>query len=372
MVPAHKGAGGRDERLRQMCTSFADLPVDVLAVIGAHLGLKGTWRSVDEVVRDQAALAMASRCTERLSELMAAELVSEAHGLTGCVRRVPIVEPKVPPLLDRILETVDERSTMANLRDAASECGVPSARSKCETWRRIVDEVAKRSELVKERERRLHAFRSHAPHSPVLENPVPHGYRERALEPQRLTATGARDRFVLTDKDLRGLPCQLLQNPYRRSAAPMRMYKVSDLRSIATAKYGGIEFVGTKREERQRRSGAMIEARRGIEDRRRAKLVDALRERGCELRSDSRLCAQYINTGHGDVARIADTMAEMKFCFEHTRYAEILDENILNMRDAGERFDIREESHFARSQAIMEFKLAGQNLHLMPAHLANV
>ncbi len=49
-------------------------------------------------------------------------------------------------------------------------------------------------------------------------------------------------------------------------------------------------------------------------------LIAALRERGCLLRSDSRLCSRYILNGVGNADEIADTMCEMAFFFKHTPY----------------------------------------------------
>ena len=47
---------------------------------------------------------------------------------------------------------------------------------------------------------------------------------------------------------------------------------------------------------------------------------------GCELRSDSRLCEDYIRDGCGNPREIAGVMAEMKFYYEHTEYEAIKDE----------------------------------------------
>lgn len=49
-------------------------------------------------------------------------------------------------------------------------------------------------------------------------------------------------------------------------------------------------------------------------------LKAALALRGLELRSDSRLCEQYIWFGEGDIDRLVDTMEEMRFYFAHTSY----------------------------------------------------
>ena len=54
-------------------------------------------------------------------------------------------------------------------------------------------------------------------------------------------------------------------------------------------------------------------------------LVAALRNVGCELRDDSRLCEAYIDYGHGNLQNICSIMAEMKFYYDHTDYASILE-----------------------------------------------
>ena len=352
--------------------TFADLPRDVLDVIGAHLGLKDTWRSVDEVVRDQAALAMASRLTEPLAEILAADLAREALDVHASGAYKPIAKPVVPDPLDDIRESVGPASSMRELREAARRCGVPCARSKADLWARVSDALRDRQALVRERAAQLESFENGPANQPVLANPVPERLRARVLEPQCLTATGARDRFVLTDRDLRGLPCALRTNPYSRSAAPMRLYRISDLRTVAERKHGGIEFIEGKRAARVRRGATVSEALQRAKGEREAALTEALRSRGCELRDDSRLCSRYIDTGRGDVDDIANTMAEMRFCFAHTRYLEILDDNIQSMRDAGERFDFYEETALAREQAIDEYVRNGRSLHLLPAHLRDV
>lgn len=46
----------------------------------------------------------------------------------------------------------------------------------------------------------------------------------------------------------------------------------------------------------------------------------ALAARGLELRSDSRLCEQYIWFGKGSLDKLVNTMEEMRFYFTHTSY----------------------------------------------------
>jgi hypothetical protein len=70
-----------------------------------------------------------------------------------------------------------------------------------------------------------------------------------------------------------------------------------------------------------------VVAREVERQQRKNQLVMALAERGLELRSDSTLCERYIN---GDQAytlqNLVNIMDEMRFYFNHTRYAEFYDD----------------------------------------------
>lgn len=347
-------------------SSFADLPPEIVEKIAAYLGLRDTWRSVDEVVRDHAALAMTSRCVRPLASLLADQLADAVH---GDARRgvVAVPRPVVPDSLDHV--DVSETSSMADLRAAARKCGIKCARSRAALYRAVRAELDARPAAVMYQAERRDAFDSQEPPPPVPENPVPVKYRRRVLEPQCMSAKGAKARFALTDTDLAALPEILKPNPYFSSAAPMRLFRVRDLRDVARQKHNdpaGVERAKRARSERASRARDSAESVREV---RRAKLEAALEERGCELRADSKLCDAYIGTGRGDVQVIADVMAEMKFVHEHTRYAQILHDNIEEMREMGERYDVNAESFFARRAAIEEFVAAGVDMHLLPLHL---
>jgi hypothetical protein len=79
------------------------------------------------------------------------------------------------------------------------------------------------------------------------------------------------------------------------------------------------------------------------EQERRAALTDALAQHGLALRSDSRLCDQFIQgQGDQDLGRVVTTMRQMDFLFRHTQYARIADRM---MQDAYE--DARESVRYA-------------------------
>lgn len=367
MTASDGDPGVEDDRPRTS-TTVRDLPDDVIDSIAYHLGLEGTWRAFDEVVRDQAALAMAGRAMRPFADRLALQ-IRRHLGIHERVDVVHVTRPVVPDRL-QIDAGIGPRSSMNELREAAAKCGLArAARSREETWARIRDAIADNADLIERRTERRRAYDEGDRPDPVAVNPVPVGMRARAIDPQRLTAKGARERFVLTERDLEGVPALLRRNPHYSSASPMRLFLVRDLRRIAESKYGGIAFVADQRRAREARSERATRASAVARENRRETLERALAARGCELRADSRLCAAYLRTGQGDADSIARTMCEMKFCHERTRYREILDEIVEESRVWGCRYDIHDASRLARQMAIDEFVALGNDLHLVPMHL---
>jgi hypothetical protein len=345
--------------------AIVDLPDDLLRAIGDRLGVDGGWRSLDEVARDQAALAMAARCLRPLADVLARD-IRAALGLGGEAGFLARQRPAVP--CEHVCD-VTNGSSMADVRAAAKACGIACARSRAETLERIREAVARRECLIEEREFQVARFDAADVYPPVPRSPVPHEMRDRTREVQRLTGSRAREAFGLTADDLRCVPALLKCNPVFKSAAPMRLFRVRDLRDAALRKHGSRDGLERYLGKRSIRSERMVRAASEARGSRYAKLERALSERGCEVRTDSRLCSMFLATGHGDLEEIADTMEEMKFCFEHTRYTEILDENIAAMREVGERYNMHEESSFARQMAIGEYLTNGGDVHLVPLHL---
>lgn len=87
-------------------------------------------------------------------------------------------------------------------------------------------------------------------------------------------------------------------------------------------------------------------------DVRRAVLEHELKQVGCTLRRDSRLCMGYLNFGVGDVKKVAITMAEMKFFFRHTDYKEIHNAMYEDARRSRRPFDAFAESKNAKHWAL--------------------
>ncbi len=85
-----------------------------------------------------------------------------------------------------------------------------------------------------------------------------------------LSATSARERYVLTERDLAGLPHRLTSNPKNRRFAPMKLYKETDLYRLALRKYKsaiGFEAAYNKRQKRSEAGRKAAETkRRRLED----------------------------------------------------------------------------------------------------------
>lgn len=65
--------------------------------------------------------------------------------------------------------------------------------------------------------------------------------------------------------------------------------------------------------------------RRSKKDIRRDELISALHARGLELRNDSRLCEEYINSGNEDINYVVKRMCEMKYLHEYIDFNHYYD-----------------------------------------------
>jgi len=240
-----------------------------------------------------------------------------------------------------------------------------SARNKAAMWANI---TAALEESHREYEKNIQSLREHATKPPPkLPTCFIRKEARKEIEEMRaklITATRAKSEYLLNEKDLDNLACNLKRNPHYRSAAPMRLYRVVDVINAAHMKHSGkLEKARARRiESAQKRvnkhahnvesvhasletlgvdinrlsgfSSHTVTLLQNITARniemtvcnvhecwtRLIRLERALEQRGCSLRSDSRLCQAYIDYGHGNVSSIVNTMNEMRFFFGHTGY----------------------------------------------------
>ena len=186
--------------------------------------------------------------------------------------------------------------------------------------------------------------------------------------------------YKLTKKDLHGISHQRRKNPFFPRAPSSRVYIMNDVMHCFVRKHGPGSPVRQTRLERaldvlrhEQRSVTIVRrqqgrlrhveayiAKSGGEDNvameavtaeinafihgnltykqidaaidharavhvRKVELTKRLSEVGCKLRSDSRLCDQYIADGVGDISFIVETMQEMKFFYGQTDYARLVE-----------------------------------------------
>lgn len=81
-------------------------------------------------------------------------------------------------------------------------------------------------------------------------------------------------------------------------------------------------------------------------------LTMLLEARGCKLRSDSRLCQEYITHGNYNPVAIVNIMVEMAFYYDHTSYLIDYEDEKYNCLEYRGRYDPDEVSESAKSRAL--------------------
>jgi len=181
----------------------------------------------------------------------------------------------------------------------------------------------------------------------------------------------ARAQYAVTDADLDGVPHVRACNPYYRRAAPTYVYVRKFVEIVSYRKHGGPEGLAAKKQRNMaiaakrnmtlaKKHAALEELEKERETKRAAarqeresQLVEALRERGLERRSDSRLCDEYVEgRSEYDLDHIVDIMEEMRFYYRRTRYVHHVKRIKNEHREWGERWRHDEVSEDAKERAL--------------------
>jgi hypothetical protein len=182
-----------------------------------------------------------------------------------------------------------------------------------------------------------------------------------------ITKTEAKTQYGL--KDLTGVPCDVRRKYTLYARADLDRHAVTTfgsrrawLRSLAQHDSRVKKLAATKKQKRdeheaflQTLSPAFATYAKFVDLKAKPKselevcserfdeLVDALKQRDLELRTDSHLCKLYIASGVGIVGRIVDTMEEMAFLFKHTEYLGRCSDSIEEMHEDLDDWYPREE-----------------------------
>ena len=172
----------------------------------------------------------------------------------------------------------------------------------------------------------------------------------------KITQSTAISDFMLAKKDLESIPCQFVRNPHYRSAPDMKLFKLSAIMDLTRAKYGSSQNMSQIADKKRMAAVTRHENKKKKELSRTQDLTSALKSKGLDMRTDSRLCEEYCRKGKGDVEDIAVTMEQMKFFHENTEYRKCFRKIVSDHRDFGDRYDHDEVSGMAKVQAIKLFK----------------
>jgi hypothetical protein len=217
---------------------------------------------------------------------------------------------------------------------------------------------------------------------------------------RKITASTAKSVHRLSEKDLEKLNCDYVDNPHYRSGPSMRLYRLIDVEKAVKEKYGSKkardelfknkDLASSKRNETRLQNIAIrknaIDAEIIAVNRNRLfaysdyaansyhnnritaeiaiinirlcwnrynELNNALNAQNCELRADSKLCADYLNCcSEYNLGEIVEIMVEMKFLFQYTNYSQIR-QNLYRSGNYMYR-DASEISEMAKKQAIRQ------------------
>lgn len=297
--------------------TFFDLPTDILKLIAIHLLNENILTTPYLINQDAVNIAQ----------------VSKPGNTYYKTTLLPILHQKYKkPSMDHL--------SLQNLNDILKSFGIASLKTKTLATRALAD---------------LNQY-----HASIVINKW-----------NKVPKTIAMKEYKLTDKDLTNIPYESLRNPHYSSRNEMMLYPRYLLALASSRKWGTVENLMGKKIKQQQASEKRKNTIKNNKNNRIKVLTDALEKRGLSLRSDSRLCSQYIlNGGSLSLEKVVDTMEEMNFYYNHTRYKEIYGNIIQKMLEYKGRFDKDEVSEDAKSEALDLFLKNNDNYDkLLPVSL---
>jgi len=136
-----------------------------------------------------------------------------------------------------------------------------------------------------------------------------------------MTKTRIKSEFFLNDKDLENVNNITTKNPHYRSQS-MYLYNLYDAKKKFVEKYGDDEPMEEKQQKlllkKIERGKRVINSKEKITDTRKKLLETKMAEKRLEIRSDSKLCAGFINgTIKEDVDDVVERMCQVKYLFDY-------------------------------------------------------
>lgn len=182
--------------------------------------------------------------------------------------------------------------------------------------------------------------------------------------------TAARKEYALTEADLAAVPHVMVSgNPCSGRPSSKFLYVRRFLCAVSHRKHGGTDGLAAKKERNAaiagKRRATLAERRTALDQERvaaqearkerEARLVAALRERGLVRRGDSRVCNEYVATGHRDLELVVDTMDEMRFYHTRTDYIQHIKRIKDEYRESYQWWEHDEVSAKAKRRALAQW-----------------
>lgn len=147
-----------------------------------------------------------------------------------------------------------------------------------------------------------------------------------------ITKTNAKNDYLLNDKDLLGLTFIEKRCNVHRRGGVCYLYKLSEIQEKSYEKWNG--EIGLNNEKTIRESKRKTRRQIGIDileferNERKQLLSEGLKKYDLKIRSDSRLCSNFIEgDDRYDIDELVEIMNEMHILYTKTEYAKILKKN---------------------------------------------
>lgn len=367
---------GNDIKTKYSCVIMETLPHDCLYIISQYIADDFE----DGIVRTSATISLVAKSTLQLSTMLWDRLEPGCHTANSrnWLKKMKEWETfknnfhseleKVSTPIER--PSVSHRNTLKELSALCENLKV----SKSGTKAKLLENIAKAFDVLdaERQQKRDNLVRQYNTKPRQNTCPVSTKYISKInnVRSTQIVASTAKKDYGLNDDDLSKIDCKFVRNPHYSCASPMRLYRRVDIERYLSSKYGGYKayLAEQKRKalQKQKRQNTQLKNRDekqkqfndylaknninhdevcgysetannyyskyNLDDflecvNRYNALQEALRQRNCILRHDSKLCKMYID---GDTTytlyEVADIMEEMQFLFAHTNYEEIRNE----------------------------------------------
>lgn len=154
----------------------------------------------------------------------------------------------------------------------------------------------------------------------------------------RITKKRAKEEFLFNENEIDRIEHNLARNPRFRCASPMKLFTISVLMKEVENKYPNLTDFAAKKHHRVLRRLRLDDLKKKrvqkaveLREKRRRDLIQALREVGMVMRSDSKLCQGYIYGTLDSAWSLEDVVSmcqEMRWLYEHTPYPDELNQRV--------------------------------------------